>query len=717
MLRKLLCLVAILGMTGMAYASIDWDGGGDGINWSDGNNWEDPENIPPDNDSWNINKAGYPLADWNTIVDRDFTTGSGILTAQSGYSCSVTVVDGVTLNMTGELVIGSGNKVTVESNASLVMGSTTYDAADQQINLGSGGAARLEIEADAIAGAGFLRHDNGSIMDVYGTFRTYQVTRIANDSGYQLNVYDGGLFSSENFSSPPYPSSTRGMGWPKWGKIVQYAGSTVQLQGDRSQYYKRFVKAGDAGEWQVDYNVTRSGYTTIKLNPILPPEPLWSWADPDDDGDVDQDDFAQFQACYSGDVNYPTEPAACANFDYVEDGKVNADDFAAFTACATGPGIPVNTSTAPDCAGLAMASWEAFGAAPPLGHLIGSRIPETSDWRCTTDQGTGFMSYGPYVRLQAGEYVARFYLRVDSITEGSPDDVIGVIDVFDADSATQLAGRIVYRSDFTAANEWQRFNMSFTQTVQDHDPAHDHRHEFRVYYGEMPPENPEDPPAAAYAQLDLDKVDLVKITTYERPAPPEPPVPFTPYTVSTFDADLEGWTASTWVAGTYGAGECVWSSLGHPSGSVMSRGAGTSFSGDKCTREGGIIQKAIDTTGRNNLYLRYDVFFTCRLEWSNYPSESGACPVLEGNGRDKVAVYCSTDGGANWTLLEQVYADNLDQAVWYTRQVKLPAEADNNPDFALKFQTQFNTYETFGGYEPGFDMGFLDNIGLSEGEE
>ncbi len=246
-----------------------------------------------------------------------------------------------------------------------------------------------------------------------------------------------------------------------------------------------FTNAGAFGPGEENAVIGRSLVPTSTrcqpCNAILPP-------DADKDGDVDQDDFAQFQACYSADQNYPTELGNCNCFDSDGSGKIDADDFAAFTACATGPGIPVNLTTAPDCPNLLLDSWEANSGS--LGHLCGSLLAP-DDWRCTTDLTPlpCYMSYGPYVRTPVGNYVARFHLAIDDIS--GDDDDICVLDVFDADDHVQLAAIVVTRLDFTAANEWQAFDVPFVSSVANH------RAEFRVQY-------------SGNAQLDLDKIELLR---------------------------------------------------------------------------------------------------------------------------------------------------------------------------------------------------------------
>jgi RHS repeat-associated protein len=64
----------------------------------------------------------------------------------------------------------------------------------------------------------------------------------------------------------------------------------------------------------------------------------WTWVsgDMDDDGDVDDTDFAAFETCYHG----PTLTGACAPADLDNDGDLDADDLTAFQACRNGPNSP-----------------------------------------------------------------------------------------------------------------------------------------------------------------------------------------------------------------------------------------------------------------------------------------------------------------------------------------------------------------------------------------
>lgn len=66
------------------------------------------------------------------------------------------------------------------------------------------------------------------------------------------------------------------------------------------------------------------------------------FADFDGDGDVDQRDFAAFQACFNG----PNVHAAsgCGMFDTEADGDVDTADWVKFNACVSGPSIQADTT-------------------------------------------------------------------------------------------------------------------------------------------------------------------------------------------------------------------------------------------------------------------------------------------------------------------------------------------------------------------------------------
>ncbi len=72
------------------------------------------------------------------------------------------------------------------------------------------------------------------------------------------------------------------------------------------------------------------------------------YAGADQDGDIDMDDFAEFQKCF----NPAGVAPGCGCFDRgngFPDGKIDQADFEAFRACATGANVPFVAAEHPDC--------------------------------------------------------------------------------------------------------------------------------------------------------------------------------------------------------------------------------------------------------------------------------------------------------------------------------------------------------------------------------
>ena len=66
------------------------------------------------------------------------------------------------------------------------------------------------------------------------------------------------------------------------------------------------------------------------------------FADAEGDGDVDQDDFAAFQACFTGLGG--GVPAGCQCFDRDANNRIDEDDYIAFEDCASGPDVAADVS-------------------------------------------------------------------------------------------------------------------------------------------------------------------------------------------------------------------------------------------------------------------------------------------------------------------------------------------------------------------------------------
>jgi hypothetical protein len=136
----------------------------------------------------------------------------------------------------------------------------------------------------------------------------------------------------------------RKVGWTKLGIAAESLakGGQVRFYIDDQLVYISYRKAG------VDLQFVRLGvnfksydymwYDDVIVTDVLPPDDPVRF-DVDDDGDVDQCDFGEFQACYSG-SDTPHSGYRCWRMDADDDLDVDADDYGAFEACASGPGIP-----------------------------------------------------------------------------------------------------------------------------------------------------------------------------------------------------------------------------------------------------------------------------------------------------------------------------------------------------------------------------------------
>ncbi len=169
-----------------------------------------------------------------------------------------------------------------------------------------------------------------------------------------------------------------------------------------------------------------------------------------------------------------------------------------------------------------------------------------------------------------------------------------------------------------------------------------------------------------------------------------------------FDRDEEGWTLSTWAAGPYNPGTIAWqASGGQPGGCIRAGGSGDSNNQDTCTREGGIMTCAISTAGMRSLRVDFDV--SSSLGATPGASGAGNCVVLEGSSEDKLVAYYSTSGVSGpWHRAATILEPDLPTA-WGHRTADLSSisAAGDNPQFALRFQWQFNARD---------DAASIDNV-------
>lgn len=101
--------------------------------------------------------------------------------------------------------------------------------------------------------------------------------------------------------------------------------------------------------WQVpaslngDGNIDAGEYIAVSLSDI---GPIRVPPDLDNDGDVDNDDFGEFQGCFTGpDLGPPV--AGCEDADFDGDADVDQSDFGVLQRCISGADVPAS----PECAG------------------------------------------------------------------------------------------------------------------------------------------------------------------------------------------------------------------------------------------------------------------------------------------------------------------------------------------------------------------------------
>lgn len=102
-----------------------------------------------------------------------------------------------------------------------------------------------------------------------------------------------------------------------------------------------------------------------------------------------------------------------------------------------------------------------FQAETQLQHQIGRR--EAEGWSANTAQdAAGYLSYGPYTTtITTGGRSASWRLLIDNTTANNGSDTVGTIDVFSASSGKLLASRTLLRRDFSQANTYQLFTLTF----------------------------------------------------------------------------------------------------------------------------------------------------------------------------------------------------------------------------------------------------------------
>ncbi len=184
-------------------------------------------------------------------------------------------------------------------------------------------------------------------------------------------------------------------------------------------------------------------------------------------------------------------------------------------------------------------------------------------------------------------------------------------------------------------------------------------------------------------------------------ATPRPPA--ATVTSSDFAAGADGWTLDVWRSNaTSGFGTVAWDA-----GSILSGGTGTTNTNDACTREGSTMTRLISAAGHANIQIEYEMMASLAPQPAGAPI--GSCANLEGTREDKLVVFYSTNGtGGPWSAAQSLNEGVELPCSWTRRFINLagvPGVA-NNPNFALKFQWQFNA---------AGDTGRVDNVRVLSG--
>ncbi|HPD29337.1 MAG TPA: hypothetical protein PLL20_05040 [Phycisphaerae bacterium] len=168
------------------------------------------------------------------------------------------------------------------------------------------------------------------------------------DDLYDQNNPD--IFYNAQFQVARWPGDNDSDGTPEpeqpwngiwWRKVIERPFTTTTGNIDVRLLTRQKYAGKDSLE---GYAPEVAAWDNVKLSFILPCNPVRF--DADDDGDVDQADFAVLQACYTGaddpDEIFNAEACRCVNSD--GDSDIDAEDVAAFEACASGPGVLANVN-------------------------------------------------------------------------------------------------------------------------------------------------------------------------------------------------------------------------------------------------------------------------------------------------------------------------------------------------------------------------------------
>ncbi len=196
---------------------------------------------------------------------------------------------------------------------------------------------RVPVAADGFERYGIFCRDSGSAaftLSTYGGGNCYAMTYDTDTGRIRGGKYVNGAFT--DFLDATAPTITTS-GWHRFR--IDASGSSIQYVLDDVPLAVVSDGSFDRGYYGIAYRATFATASYIHGarvdNFIASAGPRPQPGDFDLDGDVDQEDFGRFQACYSG-----FDPAApgCEAARMDPDLDVDAEDFTLFFGCMTPPG-------------------------------------------------------------------------------------------------------------------------------------------------------------------------------------------------------------------------------------------------------------------------------------------------------------------------------------------------------------------------------------------
>jgi len=234
MCKKMLFVILMLGIVGIALADTDWTNGSGDRAWANSQNWS--AGVPNSSTKTGIRAS---IAE-GPIIDSSTTATTAALVCGDWSNFGILDITGGTLTTNGWFILAYGINDTGTFNV-------------------SGGTTTVSSHLDVgMAGVGYMNMTAGTVT-VSSTFG------IATNGGSGDLYLDGGTISCGSFSMAT-------------GAAMDITEGTLIIEGDVTSTIDTYVSNGwitaygGVGILNVDYNITNTGKTTISAsNPSEPP--------------------------------------------------------------------------------------------------------------------------------------------------------------------------------------------------------------------------------------------------------------------------------------------------------------------------------------------------------------------------------------------------------------------------------------------------------------